>query len=67
MQEEIIAEEKSAEFICANLASIRTFEFRKYIPTWLIAQINSAKVYHFKKQAKIIFENLFFKWFAHII
>ena len=60
MQEEIIAEEKSAEFICANLASIRTFEFRKYIPTWLIAQINSAKVYHFKKQAKIIFGNFLF-------
>ena len=31
MQEEISAEEKSAEFICANLASILNFKFRKDI------------------------------------
>ena len=31
VQEEISAEEKSSEFICANLASIRTFKFHKYI------------------------------------
>ena len=31
MQEEISAEEKSAEFICPNLASILTFKFRKDI------------------------------------
>ena len=31
MREEISAESKSAEFICASLASIHTFKFRKYI------------------------------------
>ena len=31
MQEEISAEEESAEFICANLASILNFKFRKDI------------------------------------
>ena len=67
MQEEISAEEKSAEFICANLASILTFKFRK-------------DIFQLGKLRKLILEKLIilrnwqkqfckfiFKWFAHII